>query len=208
MPVGTARLTSTAGAANPAWSPDGMRIAFLREVDDENGVFLTPALGGGERQGHDPTLTWFRASLRADGGRYLVIVARQTLQDPDALFLFSTDRVSSLAVDRSESHPLSGPPVLSNMSARVHGPRGESDWGSALECIGLAVGSIPLRLTSPRLAGKESDWSSLKAAAWCRILAVCGDDSRASPAPRRTGSDARSRATRTDAAPCHCQRGR
>jgi hypothetical protein len=39
-------------------------------------------------------------------------------------------------------------------------------------------------------------------------FAVCGDDLRASPAPRKTGSDARSRATRTDAAPCGCRRGR
>src|SRR5262245_37342545 len=52
------------------------------------------------------------------------------------------------------------------------------------------------------------DWHMRHAGSHGRILAVCGDGLRASPAPRRTGSDARSRATRTDAAPCRCRRGR
>jgi Tol biopolymer transport system component len=84
------QLTSVAGAANPAWSPDGTRIAFLRDVNEEHGVFVIPALGGAEhrlttRRSQGSGLAW------ADGGRSLVIVDRLTLQDPDALFLFSTD---------------------------------------------------------------------------------------------------------------------
>jgi Tol biopolymer transport system component/DNA-binding winged helix-turn-helix (wHTH) protein len=43
--------TDPASDFRPAWSPDGRWIAFLREISpDRKGVFLIPAIGGGERK--------------------------------------------------------------------------------------------------------------------------------------------------------------
>jgi Tol biopolymer transport system component/DNA-binding winged helix-turn-helix (wHTH) protein len=43
--------TNPAPDFRPAWSPDGRSIAFLREISpDRKGVFLIPAIGGGERK--------------------------------------------------------------------------------------------------------------------------------------------------------------
>lgn len=45
------RLTSDAGGDHlPAWSPDGLRIAFVRSQSGKRVVFVMPALGGPEQQ--------------------------------------------------------------------------------------------------------------------------------------------------------------
>ena len=45
------QLTSTKeGATQPAWSPDGRQLAFVRPIDDKPQVFVMPADGGEARQ--------------------------------------------------------------------------------------------------------------------------------------------------------------
>ena len=45
------QLTSTKeGATQPAWSPDGQQLAFVRSIDDKPQVFVMPADGGEARQ--------------------------------------------------------------------------------------------------------------------------------------------------------------
>ena len=62
---GPVRLTTDKGThGDPAWSPDGDRIAFTASHEDgRNGLFVMPALGGGERlleemEGAPATVDW------------------------------------------------------------------------------------------------------------------------------------------------------
>ena len=97
MASGGPPLRITAGTlteTNPAWSPDGQRIAFLRTglagVNGENGYYVVPALGGEERKiapsyrvpnmNGGTNLAWSR------DGKSLTICDRLTPDGPAAMF--------------------------------------------------------------------------------------------------------------------------
>jgi eukaryotic-like serine/threonine-protein kinase len=97
--------TDTLAEFSPAWSPDGRFIAFLRESREKIAVMLIPALGGPERKiGEihtwselpDPYLAW------SPDGNSLVIIDRDSLADPFALFL--------LSIETGEKRRLTSPP--------------------------------------------------------------------------------------------------
>ncbi|HSB12909.1 MAG TPA: winged helix-turn-helix domain-containing protein [Bryobacteraceae bacterium] len=86
--------TDPANDYGPAWSPDGRSIAFLRDLTAErSGVFLMPAIGGGERKVAEvhrldvwgPHLSWH------PGGRWVVVSDKNSAGDPQALFLLSVE---------------------------------------------------------------------------------------------------------------------
>jgi Tol biopolymer transport system component len=91
------RLTrDPADDTNPAWSPDGSSIAFLRKLNVGNqfGLMLMPALGGQERKlgevsipetgwSYSPYLTWTPDS------QSLIITDHASAENPTALFLIS-----------------------------------------------------------------------------------------------------------------------
>jgi Tol biopolymer transport system component len=88
------RLTHDPAAdSNPAWSPDGRSIAFLRELPGgKAAVFRMPALGGSERKlAEIYNQSYFGASGLAwslDGG-WLAVSDSSSTEAPSGLFLLS-----------------------------------------------------------------------------------------------------------------------
>ncbi len=86
------RLTlHRAADIKPAWSPDGRHIAFLRYLPDEKlGVFLTPSIGGVERQIEEITSGGaFEQLAWSPDGKWLVVSDRAAGEQPFSLFLLS-----------------------------------------------------------------------------------------------------------------------
>ena len=104
--------TNPAGEGSPAWSPDGHRIAFLRESGDRSEIFVISALGGPERKlgESSKTMSYYSVvglSWSADG-KSLAIV------DSGSIFLLSTEtgekrRLTLPPPDSSDLRPTFSP---------------------------------------------------------------------------------------------------
>ena len=101
------RLTSDPfGHGSPAWSPDGLQIAFLRyRSKDASGFYVMPATGGSERKIvsslaleniYDRMLDW------SPDGRWLAVSDKSSAQEAFRIWLVS--------VERGTRTPLSTPP--------------------------------------------------------------------------------------------------
>jgi Tol biopolymer transport system component/DNA-binding winged helix-turn-helix (wHTH) protein len=93
------RLTThAADDLNPVWSPDGRYVAFNRQAAAGGGIFIVPALGGGERKLRDATregvgfrtlaLAWLSWS---PDGEYLATSERDSAAGPYGITLIARE---------------------------------------------------------------------------------------------------------------------
>jgi Tol biopolymer transport system component len=188
------------GDSNPAWSPDGRFIAFLRNLQDRQGqaILLIPALGGPQRKIAEtretvggPNLAW------SPDANFLVIGDRDSPKEPVALFV--------VAIDTGEKRRLTSPPSgLGDVSGDVNpafSPDGRtlafirmSDLqavlyllpvSDALQPMGEAK-RIPLRHLSSALAwtedGHEIVFSSYRQGLW--RVGISGSDTQSAEPTR------------------------
>ena len=95
---------------NPAWSPDGRFIAFLRRLEnDKHSVIVIPALGGPERKLAEISLTGSELVTHflnwSPDSKHLIIVDRRVREEPTGLFV--------LSVETGEKRSLISPPAKS-----------------------------------------------------------------------------------------------
>jgi Tol biopolymer transport system component/DNA-binding winged helix-turn-helix (wHTH) protein len=70
---GSLRLTSNRGDCCVAWSPDSREVAFLRRHDDQQDVYVVPAIGGAERRLYSTSRTAYPSLAWSPDGRTLAI---------------------------------------------------------------------------------------------------------------------------------------
>lgn len=150
--------TDPATEISPAWSPDGRYLAFIRLKDDDDAIFIIPALGGVERRlaRIEPTnssLSW------SPDGKYLAVGVRAGTQERDGIFLIS--------VEDGEKQRLTSPPEPSVDTSPAYSPDGQTlafmrDTGFSSEDIYLipARGGDARRLTADERNIKSLAWTA------------------------------------------------
>ena len=149
---------------NPAWSPDGRSLAFLRQAAKNGGVFIVPALGGPERKLADafpyrPVINGNTLSYSPDG-KSLVLPDKYSQAEPFSIY--------SLSVETGEKLKVTSPPAGSvgdlypafspnqNLLAFV---RSESIAAADIYLM-PAIGGEPRRLTFDHSSIRGLSWTS------------------------------------------------
>lgn len=89
------RLTDDSGDDRyPAWSPDGLFIAFVRSAGGSNAVYLVPSLGGQERKIADLGLHHVQGTSWSPDGRRLAVSIQREPFGAYSIFLVRVDTTS------------------------------------------------------------------------------------------------------------------
>ena len=170
------RLTENPGEdRRPVWSPDGRYVAFYRRSARGIEIFRVPALGGPERKLGVSELSWpasgyylganpFGLAWSPDG-KWLAIVDRSSVQQPNSIALLSTET--------TKKHQVTTPPDgiygdwLSAFSpdgrmlafVRVRGYQTSDLYLVALSTTGLPAGEVK-RLTYDQRDILGLDWTA------------------------------------------------
>lgn len=153
------RLTvSPESDGNPAWSPDGNQIAFLRNSDDgKHEVFVVPVRGGNERKLGEASsgVSW------SSDGKSLVISSVATASAPSSVFLLSVETGELRRLTAAATNPPSDDirPVFSPDGKYVAFLRQFTDAVLDLYVVPV-TGGVPLALTSDKRNISSLTWSA------------------------------------------------
>jgi Tol biopolymer transport system component/predicted Ser/Thr protein kinase len=115
--------TNPAQDISPSWSPDGRYLAFIRRDDNENAIFVVPALGGSERKvgtadGTFSSQLWTECRLNwSPDGKTLAVPDRLSQEERYGIFLVSAED--------GEKHRFTSPPENSGDGAPAFSPDGQ-----------------------------------------------------------------------------------
>jgi len=97
------RLTRDRADCCIAWSPDSRQVAFLRQGDVENAIYVVPALGGTERKLYTTPRTLYPALAWSPDGRMVAFAGSEPGHVSSCITL--------LALADSRTRPLTLPPA-------------------------------------------------------------------------------------------------
>lgn len=136
----------------PAWSPDGQRIAFLRISGSDTGIYIVPALGGPERKllsthataiGSD--ISWSRDS------KWIAYADTVPLGTHHRLYLLSAETLQQLPIRHLPECVEETQPAFSRLSALLA-------YVCSLESGGFALYSIVPPNGVPQRIGVYEGW--------------------------------------------------
>ncbi len=143
------RLTTDPGAdLDPAWSPDGRYLAFLRETATGKAYYVIPALGGAERKISDAydvpilgrTIDW------SPDGKYLIVADKMSPQGPRPSILLLSVEDGQRKVLVSPPGPFLASPAFSPDGKMVAFVQGAGFLAQDIFVL-PALGGEPRRLT-------------------------------------------------------------
>jgi Tol biopolymer transport system component/DNA-binding winged helix-turn-helix (wHTH) protein len=136
----------------PAWSPDGQRIAFHRISGSDTGIYIVPALGGPERKllsthatAVGSNISWSRDS------KWIVYADAVPLGTNHRLYLLSLETLQKLPIRHVPECVEETGPAFSPLSMRIA-------YSCSLESGGFAVYSVVPPDGVPQRIGVYEGW--------------------------------------------------
>ena len=105
---------------NPAWSPDGQRIAFQRISGSDTGIYIVPVLGGPERKLLSTHTTIKGSSISwSRDSKWIAYSDSVPLGSPHRLFLLSVETLQQLPIHHAPECQEETSPAFSPLRALV-----------------------------------------------------------------------------------------
>ena len=155
---------------NPAWSPDGRRIAFLRYVEGEVGseIFIVPVLGGTERRlasiatRYEAGPAWKPGLDWSPDGQMLAFADKESPDEQDGIFLLSLETMEKrrLTTPPAEEATRDSLPAFSPDGRWVAFKRGKAVTGHQIYLVATAGGAPKLLRDSVSGLINGLDWVS------------------------------------------------
>ena len=139
---------------SPVWSPDGLRIAFVREGREGTEILVVPAAGGAERRLTVSTVgSWYGMRQLArqvcglawsPGGNFLAFVDRETSESPRSLFLLEVEtRARRKLTTPPAGWPGDGLSAFSPDGRSLAFARSRGGWPSDIYILALSESGEP-----------------------------------------------------------------